>query len=242
MLYPVYCLTNRNHHWLLPGFCYQADKHWSGHGIIVASFGERPAELPDHWTYRRIAKTNYPANRWTDGLIELCKMIRADYFTLMLEDYWLGKTVKQPVLDAVDRYLMNYGGRDSVLRVDLTADRASKKQARPYMLINDPIEVELIKTPPHTKYQMSFQAGVWNRDLLMACLRRGENPWQAEIDGSKRLSQRKRPLTVLGTEQRPLFYRPVYRSHRREFSTMNTSVGSRAVKITSFPKGVRVLT
>jgi hypothetical protein len=60
---------------------------------------------------------------------------------------------------------------------------------------------------------MSYQAAIWNRDLLLEILVPKETAQESEVNGTKRLRGRD-DIKVLGTLERPLVYQPVYRAHR----------------------------
>lgn len=216
---PVYVLTNEKHYWLLPGFHYLTDTFWPGQEITTVGY-PKPAEkylAPDR-KFISINRTNYPAQRWTTGLITFLRTLKHENFILLLEDYWLMRHAKTSFISVLYQYMNRYAEEDKILRIDLSADRMSKKQVRPFTpRVIDEDQILWLVSPPHTPYQMSLQAAIWNRDLLLEVLRPNETAWRTEIEGTKRL--KKRPgLLVLGTKDVPLLYKPVYRAHRDTLS------------------------
>ncbi len=201
----TYCLTNEKHYWLLPGFLDLYHQFWPHGRVEVVGYGA--PSFPLGVPFRSIAPHNYPAEQWTTGLIEFLRSIEDEYFVLMLEDYWLTAPVPGSVAMLCNAVASGYFG-EKFLRLDLSADRA----AHPYTLHERVAGYEVISTPPHTPYQMSFQAAIWHRANLLAVLVAGETPWQAEVHGSKRL--RGTDWLVLGTLSRPLVYTPVWRSQQ----------------------------
>lgn len=217
---PVVVLTNDNHLWCLEPFNYCFTQFWPKQEIDLYGFA-RPDFIPRHVYWHSIAQTNYPVERWTDGLIEMLYQLPYKYFVLMLEDYWLARNVDINCVAAMMSYieqtqlkLSDLGQR--ILRIDLTADRSSRKQAKPYATYHG---YDIISTPPKTPYQMSYQAAIWDRDVLLSILVPGETPWQSEVDGSDRLRNRN-DLIVLGTTAYPLYYIPAVRSRKAQVQNL----------------------
>lgn len=207
----IYVLTNEKHYWLLRGFCHLFTTYWPDHPVTVAGYSPLDFDLPRGWDFYSIAPENWPAHRWSDGLIKLAQDTPYGYFILMLEDFWLNAP---PNVEAISNLYEWMTTRRDMLRCELWGERAAKKQARFFGTISG---VDLVTTPPHTKYQMSLQAAIWNRDLLLDVLRPGETPWQVEIDGSERLKDRP-DLKVVGVRKRALHYQPVYQHGRLDVS------------------------
>ncbi len=202
-LTPIWILASDHHLWLLRGFAYMFNKYWSKNRIVMVFAHHHPAfELPENFVFVKRTR-NYTHTQWSNSLIELAKHIEQDHFILMLEDYWITRSVDPVGIEYLRQYMEMF---PEALRMDLSADRASRSHSElaPY---ND---FDIIQSSPYAKYQMSFQAAIWNRKLLLEVLKKNESPWQAELDGTSRL--RKRPdIRVLGTQNRPLVYQPVYR-------------------------------
>jgi len=171
-------------------------------------FNEPQFKLPRNFDFHSLGTTNLPANEWSTGLMNYLSVCHEELIVLMLEDYWLFRPVNIRLVNSLyDRFSGIANGK-KVLRIDLTNDRAVRKQKRPYI---NQYGYDLIYTPPHTPYQMSYQAAIWDVATLFDCLKVNENPWQSEVNGTERLKH-KSDIMVLGTENRPLVYKPVYRS------------------------------
>ncbi len=210
-------LTNDKHLWLLKGFSYLFNKFWSSQKVNIWGFGYPEFELPDNFIFHSLADNNYPAQRWSTALIEMCHQIEDDYFILMLEDYWLISQVQKRAAKAMCDYIY---GKDDILRIDLSGNRAAYVQAKGYdttlSYSSDAPKVvngtyKIVQTPMHTPYQMSFQAAIWNKRLLLSILKEDETPWEVEINGSARL-RTKEDMLVLGAKDTLLRYVPVYRT------------------------------
>lgn len=153
-----------------------------------------------HFSFLSLGR-QLPASQWSDGLWKMLNLIPGKYFILMLEDYWLYQLANpQQINDLVG--LMD----DEILRIDLSGNRTSYKAAYE-------VAPGIVETPPGTPYQMSFQAAIWHRENLRSVLKSGENPWESEINGSKRVGN----LRVLGTKLAALYYQPVWRSKQKRW-------------------------
>ncbi len=144
-----------------------------------------------------------PKENWSDGLIVMLQNIPDDVFVLMLEDYWLIRKVDNSGVDTLADYMRIH---KDILRVDLTDDR---QYAGDRVDIGAWGHYDLIETPGDSPYQMSLQAGIWNRDLLMSLLRSGLNPHEVELHLSPTLNERG-DMRVLGTRQRLVRYANLY--------------------------------
>lgn len=195
---PTYVLTNNHHLWLLPGFCYLWNKY-CGSQVVVFGF-DRSTHLPNNFYFESLGP-QLPANKWSNGLIKMLDRIGHTHFIMLLEDYWLYQPVdKQRINKAAG--LMN----DDILRIDVSGNRASYKMAVDIM-------PGIVETPMGTPYQMSFQAAIWNKNNLRKVLKNSENPWQSEVEGSKRVGD----LRVLGTKPAAMHYQPVWRSQQKRW-------------------------
>lgn len=218
----VVVLASKTHYWLLRGLFYTFRMHWPNQPIIVAGY-ETPDSslLPNGARFVSIAPNNYPVQLWSNGFIKFLNGVTFDYFILMLEDYWLIEPVKTDMVRLLYNYMIENGKKDKILKIDLTHERAVRRQCRPYDWIDEgDTKISIIESPPQTSFQMNFQASLWNKELLLKVLRLKETPQEAEVNGTKRL-RNQYDFTVLGTLQRPVVYQPVYRANRRKFHKLN---------------------
>lgn len=208
---PVYVLTNDRHLWLLRGFGYLFNKYWPGQSVTVFGFNKPSFPLPDSFRFQSMGRTNYPARQWSDAVKMMLSIIPESHFIFMLEDYWLNRIVDP--MEIEEHYLLAKS-IPQLLRLDLSNDRVTKKGVYKQTMAGGGSNfLNVVRSPAKTPYQMSFQAGIWNREQMNAVMRPGETPWEAEVVGSERLKSRP-DLIVLGATTRPLKYSPVYRSKR----------------------------
>ena len=200
MKYKIACLVNDKSLWALRPFCHLFNKFWKpNEQVDIVGFNPPQFDLPDNFNFISLDNTNWPSSKWTNQLISYLLRIKEDYVIFFLEDYWL----KEPVDMFTVKSMVEYAPKEpNLLRIDLTADRASQRHI-PYHEYNG---VDIIQTVAGTPYQMSYQVGIWSRKKLLEVLVSNENAWQSEIDGSKRLDD---SYLVLGIKEHPVKYVPV---------------------------------
>jgi hypothetical protein len=192
--------TSDHHQWLLKGFLHQWEKY-KGKGnepldLEVAGF-TRPSFLsPDVPFFSIGAFSDYPIQRWSDGVIKYLQSITDELVLILLEDYWLMRTINRAALDTAKALMLDH---PHVVRFDVAADRMFAKNAR-YIGNMGTLDICSAKGA----YSLSFQASIWRREMLLEVMQPGETPWQAEISGSGRLNEK--PFGVVGTYQWPICY------------------------------------
>ena len=186
--------------WALRPFAYLLRRYWPEHPpVIVGGYTAPTFRLPDDFEFRSIGRfADYPAARWSDGVIALLNGLSDDYLIVMMDDYWLNRRVDHSAIVALGLYIQSV---DNVARLDLTADRLGAAGHTPFGAVD---HLDIIKSDPASQYHFSMQAALWRRDLLLNCLAPHETPWECEIAASGRLAAL--GYTVLGTRQAPLRY------------------------------------
>lgn len=188
---PVVVITSDKYLWAMQPFSYLFNTYWSSlQPVTVGCFSRPSFKLPPNFNIIQIDPVNYPANKWSDGLIKLLKTVHEDHFLFMLEDYWLCRTVDLGGITACHEYVKD---KPEVLRIDVTADRL---YAGGMFDVEGWGHYDIIETPSTTPYQMSTQAGIWNKHLFLELLVPGKSAWEVEIHTS--VPDRMR---VLGTRQ-----------------------------------------
>lgn len=200
----VFVITCDKYLWALQGFIQQFQKYWSElQPVVVAGYSAPEFDLPDNFEFHSIAPEEYPKDRWSTGLVEFLRAMPDEHFVLLLEDYWLCRSVNHLAIGTLHELCQMH---PKVLRMDLTDDRQYNGDVRefnrlPYYGCND-----IIQTLADSAYQMSLQAGIWNRRLMLEVLKLDESAWQVELEGSATNLRKRDDLLVLGTRQRPVRY------------------------------------
>lgn len=201
----VYVMTNQKYMWAVQGFSYLFNIFWSElQEVIVVTDVEPSFELPPNFTVKSMSGGKpLPKDRWSDGLIFMLQKIPDDVFVLLLEDYWLIRKVDNAGVDTLADYMRAH---KEILRMDLTDDRQYNGHMKD---IGAWGHYDLVETPNDSEYQMSLQAGIWNRDLLLSIVRPQLDPHQFELHLSPTLHERN-DMRVLGTRQRLIRYANLY--------------------------------
>lgn len=177
--------------WALQPFAYLFNLYWSSlQPVTVFGYSRPPFNLPPNFNFYSISHTNYPPERWSNGLIEFLHTVEESHIVLFLVDYWLCRTVDLGGVSACFEYVKD---RPEVLRIDLTADRL---YAGGMFDVEPWGHYDIIETPHSTPYQFSTQAGIWNKRLLLNALVPGRTPWEVEM-----YSEIPGDVRVLGTRQ-----------------------------------------
>jgi hypothetical protein len=193
---PVVVFTSDKYSWALGPFCHLFDTYWSSlQPVTVVGFNRPSFPLPSNFEFYSVAPQNYPPERWSDAVIQYLSGQDFSHFCLFLEDYWLMRGVDHAGITSLMVYTREH---PEVLRMDLTADRlyaGGMYDVEPWG------HYDIIETPPSTPYQMSTQAGIWNRELLLKLLKHNKTAWEVEIQ-----TQVPPEMRILGTRQYPIRY------------------------------------
>lgn len=184
--------------WALRPFAYLFNTYWSElQPVLIVGYTPPHFDLPRNFEFLSVARPDPGVSRWSDKIISVFKLIPDEFFTLMLEDYWLNRSVDCGAVASLAEYLSIH--RD-VLRVDLTGDRLYSTRA---FDVGAWGHLDMIETPLDTPYQLSLQACVVNKKNLLRVLRPGMTPWEFEIQDHTQVLG---GMRVLGTRQMPVKY------------------------------------
>lgn len=198
----VLVVTSKNYLWATRPFAYLFNIFWSSLQPVVLLTDVRPQfDLPSNFSILSPSNNRPVAKeRWSDLLIVALKNHISDsQFVLMLEDYWLVRTVDYRGVETLAEYMRHNG---NIARIDLTADRQFNGGAEP---VGHYGHYDLVETKAPSDYQLSLQAGIWSRDHLISILKPGWSAWQTELEGTTVLNNHPE-MRVLGTRQHPVRY------------------------------------
>ena len=199
----ILVMTSAKYHNLLNGFCYMFNGYWPDQSVIIATDTPIAQDLPENFTiYSYSDWKPMPASKWSNGLRRALKSIPDGLVTILLEDYYLIEPVKKDIIEQGIELFHAYP--NTLLRFDLTNDRRYNGKAKDLGKYGD---IDLVETPFESEYQMSFQAGIWNRRLILSLVPGGATPWLTEVG-----IQPPEEMRVLGTKQLPVNYQNVANS------------------------------
>ena len=161
--------TSNAYHHLIPVFAYLFNKNWPGEQVELVGYDE-PANLPDNFKFSSLGKQG-TVNEWSTDLRRFFEAQEDDWFIWMMEDTLI-KSVDQDRL--LDCYALMMPG---VGRIGLTKDI----QNREHRVTPGGI----IYAHPESKYRLSTQPSIWNKEFLLQYMTDGLSPWDYEKQETK---------------------------------------------------------
>ncbi len=153
--------TSDNYHHLLPVFFYLYNKYW-GAPFELVGHAKPECELPANCTWVSLGEQLGPKS-WSDQLRPYFEQ-QPDWFVWMMEDTFLKSDV------GYFEVPYNFG------RVDLTKDIRNREHTN---------DGEFITAHPNSRYRLSTQPSIWNRNFLITYLTPGLSPWDFETQDPK---------------------------------------------------------
>lgn len=152
--------TSDNYHHLLPVFFYLYNKYW-GEPFDLVGHAKPECELPDNCTWVSLGEQLGPKS-WSTQLRPYFEQ-QPKYFVWMMEDTFLKSNVQLP-------------GLPNAGRVDLTKDIKSREHTN---------TGDYILAHQNSRYRLSTQPSMWNKDFLLKYLTPGLSPWDFETQDPK---------------------------------------------------------
>ena len=190
----------------LKPFIHQFNKYWSkDQQVLVAGFSKPDFNLPRNFHFHSIGKQeDYPIEKWSDSIIDLCNQILDETFIFMLEDYWLTDKVDVEGVQLLVDYAKLH---PKVVRIDLTPDRlhtARDQTPVSEWKMGKLGHLDLVFSKSGLPYSLSMITSVWNKQNILKVLEPGWSPWQVEMQGSYKTYLHGSDMVVLGTETIPV--------------------------------------
>lgn len=154
--------TSDNYHHLLPVFFYLYNKYW-GEPFELVGHAKPYCKLPDNCTWVSLGEQQGP-KKWSDQLCPYFEQ-QPEQFIWMMEDTFLKSKVGLPPVPGA------FG------RFDLTKDLQSRQYTSSGTLITAHHE---------SRYRLSTQPSVWNKNFLLQYLTPGLSPWDFETQDPKK--------------------------------------------------------
>lgn len=111
---------------------------------------------------------------WSSNLQLALDQIPTKYVLILLEDFFLCKVVKTKIIEKLAALISQRNA--AYLRL--------VPKPPPDEYLNDDLNIGIISIGQ--MYRVSFQAGIWDKEILKKILKPGENAWAAEMEGSRR--------------------------------------------------------
>jgi hypothetical protein len=161
--------TSDKYHHVLPVFAYLFNKYWPNQQVELLGYAE-PKSLPENFKFVSMGVQG-DKSEWSTDLRQYFQL-QDEHFIWMMEDTF----IKRPV----DLGQMNFAYAltlPNIGRIGLTKDI----QNRQHVVTKE----GMVYAHPETKYRLSTQPSIWNRDFLLTYLKDGMDPWQFETQETK---------------------------------------------------------
>lgn len=180
-------------------FLYLVSKYWRPIPLVhIFGFAAPKFTLPIFATFHSLGDmADFPVGKWSNALLAALAYMSDPRVIIMLEDYWLTRSVDTEAVGMMNKYMEMY---PDVVRGDLTDDRQMSGMAKNIAAYG---RLDMVESDPESQYHMSLMPAIWNRTALMSFIREDWSPWDVELAGTPALRHRKE-LRVVGTKQCPI--------------------------------------
>jgi len=158
----IICTTSNRYLHLIQVFTYLFNKYMPGYKVTILGY-QAPASLPDNFTFHSMGEQG-DVSEWSTDIRKYVEGLDG-WFIWFMEDSFI-RSFNESYFDTA--CAMMYPG---IGRIDLTNDISK----RPHVTAHG---VRWAK--PDTKYRLSTQPSIWNKEFLLNYLTPGLTPWQFE--------------------------------------------------------------
>jgi hypothetical protein len=155
--------TSDNYHHLLPIFFYLYNKYW-GAPFELVGHKKPECELPDNCTWVSLGE-QLGKEKWSDQLRPYFEQ-QPDWFVWMMEDTFLKDDVRMFGISLESH---------TAGRIDLTNDIQKREHSTSIW----------VYASPSSRYRLSTQPSIWNKQFLLQYLTPGLSPWDFETQDPK---------------------------------------------------------
>jgi len=184
----IVVLTCDKYKWLVPVFLHFFNKNWPDNSCEIDIVADA-----ENLEYKNVFYTNGVS--WSTGIINYLKQSKDDKFLLTPEDYIIESKVDTARIKRAEKLCAGNVGCVRLNQPDKYFRFATQSEFRGFR-----------EYPLDKPYSMSMQAAIWQKSYLLDVLRDGEDAWQAEIEGSKRLAKIKGKWRILWTKSAIIDY------------------------------------
>jgi hypothetical protein len=175
--------------------------------------------LTEEMDYRSDRFTNIKTGRaqWSDRLRTGLQQLSEPFVIYLQEDVWLNKPVNEKIL----REIFTFAVTENPLLVKLHSSEVY--QTDPTGKIFGGLLLSKLDNDG-SKYLMSHQTSIWNREFLISQLLKNEHPWRNERKGTRRLKKLDQPLyqiDLLAENGKPAINQNISNEFRSEYQTVS---------------------
>ena len=141
---------------------------------------------------------------WSDELKVILEQIPEKYIIIILEDYFIYESVNNDKISEIIEVMK----KNDAAYMKLGAFPAKYNELWPYTTLSGADDIGVIAKD--SKYRLCLQTAIWNKDVLLSLLNPTENPWQFEIEGSKRSNFIDNPfLCIIADPSKKVVHGPI---------------------------------
>jgi hypothetical protein len=134
------------------------------------------------------------AQSWSENLLIAIDTITEDYIVMMLEDFFITENLDKIKFNYCFEFIQNHH--------EIGCLRLAPKPAGDELYDHDQFQIHSDKQ----NYKISTQAAIWRKEFLKKIIQLGENPWEFELNGSKRAANFNEKVIVLQKNPYPINY------------------------------------
>ena len=152
--------------------------HCKNHGPIIFLSEDKEPDFIDDITHIKTGE-----GEWGERLLRALKQIDSELVFYMQEDFWCVNDYEltDQLLEMFEKF-----GMDQLHIKENTPLISTKK-----------IKGNLYRFEQKSEYTQNHQFGLWRKNKLIENVLPNENPWENEVDGSKRLNQKPHNIYLL---------------------------------------------
>ncbi len=165
----IICTTSNKYAHILPIFIHLFNKFWPNEQCEIVGYDKPDIELPENFTFHSMGVQG-DVSEWSTDLRKYFEQ-QDEFFIWLMEDSFI-KEVNE--LNLMQCCAMATAG---VGRIDLTKDLQKREHYQD--------NLGYIHAHPQSRYRLSTQPSIWNRDYLLKYLTDGLTPWKFETQDPK---------------------------------------------------------
>ena len=180
----------------LPAACYLFNKFWPyKQQVKILGYAVPQMKLPDNFEFISLGTQRGPSY-WSDDMIDYYSSCNNQYIYQIWEDCLIAKPVNNKILKLVEEVAAI---DKNFFKFNLTADVST----RPHTVLKSGKSADLILAGQNTRYRLSTQHCVWDRELFLQKLEKGQTPWQFELNDQASLND---GLNIYSTKREYAIY------------------------------------
>jgi len=170
--FKVIVTTSDKYHHLLPIFCFLFNKYWGAdQEVEIVGYKVPNVKLPENFTFVSLGEQPTRRDQWSTTLRKHF-LKQPDYFIWSMEDTFIKDFVNHKSLSILHEIVQD----KFVGRVALS-DYSFSQYEHPYKIIDG---CKISNTSTLSKYNLSTQVALWNKDYLLRYMFNNLDPWQFE--------------------------------------------------------------